>query len=452
MKYHRVINLKSDLSPINVWALSFVCIAGGGAFVVPGLLMLPTAGAVGTMAAFAIGLVAIISLALNDDYMTVHYPVDEGEFTSLEKTFGREHAFLCTWFLAVAEIAAIALDAIFLSYMVKECFAGKVVKLKLSYDIGGYELGIGEVFTGVMLVMITGGLCIKGAHLVGNLQTALAEISLFLVVVLFVVALVGGHADFSLIHDRLEEGKGGIRSVLSIASIMPWLFMGFEAVTHATEEFRFPVKKLMSVMIAAVMSGALFYVLTTLLSATVAKSGGDLPLFDAARICFGDAGPYLVLVAAGSMVIASLMGLFNSASKVIYSMAEVNVLPRWFRILSRVLTPENTYFFIAVLASLAQFFGMAAVGSLIPVASIGACVGFIYTSAAAFVTAKKEGNTFFKINSVAGIIFAVAFLVIMLAPGLSYLAPGISTWLLLALWTMIGFGYFWQAFHKIDIR
>ncbi len=449
MKYHRVINLKSDLSPVNVWALSFACITGGGAFVVPGLIMLPKAGAVLTLTAFLVGMTAIASIALNDDYMTVHYPVNEGEFTSLEKTFGRDHAFLCTWFLAAAQIAAIALDGIFISYLFRACFSGSLVKLEISYDIGSYEVGLSETITGIAVIMVTGALCIKGAHLVGHLQTALVEISTFLIVILCAVAIAGGHLDLSLIKDSVGAGKGALRQFLSILGMMPWIFMGFEAVTHATEEFRFPVKRLMPVMIMSIISGGLFCMLITVISAAALKSGGRVPLFEAAKLCFGELGAYVMLVSALCMVIASLMGLFNSASKVIYSMAEVNVLPRWFRIMSRIFTPENTFFFIAVTASIAQFFGMAAVSSLIPIASIGACVGFIYTSAAAFVTARKENNTFFKINSIAGVILAAAFLVIILIPGITVSAPGVYTWLLLAIWTMTGFGFFWHAFYKI---
>ena len=43
--------LKPYLSPLNVWALSFGCAVGWGAFVMPGTTFLPIAGPLGTVLA-----------------------------------------------------------------------------------------------------------------------------------------------------------------------------------------------------------------------------------------------------------------------------------------------------------------------------------------------------------------------------------------------------------------
>ena len=48
------------LSPLSVWGLSFGCIVGWGAFIMPGTTFLPLAGPVGT----AIGIVFLITASL----------------------------------------------------------------------------------------------------------------------------------------------------------------------------------------------------------------------------------------------------------------------------------------------------------------------------------------------------------------------------------------------------
>lgn len=51
--------------------------------------------------------------------------------------------------------------------------------------------------------------------------------------------------------------------VFSMLMLAPWMFVGFESVTHATENFGFSVKKLYPIIILAVLSGVLTYSLLT---------------------------------------------------------------------------------------------------------------------------------------------------------------------------------------------
>ena len=61
--------LSKYLSAPAVWALSFGCIVGWGAFVMPGTTFLPMAGGVGTAVGMIIGAFAILLIAINYSYM-----------------------------------------------------------------------------------------------------------------------------------------------------------------------------------------------------------------------------------------------------------------------------------------------------------------------------------------------------------------------------------------------
>ena len=57
--------LKPYLSPLNVWALSFGCAVGWGAFVMPGTVFLPIAGPLGTALGMVIGGVIMLIIGYN---------------------------------------------------------------------------------------------------------------------------------------------------------------------------------------------------------------------------------------------------------------------------------------------------------------------------------------------------------------------------------------------------
>ena len=53
-------------------------------------------------------------------------------------------------------------------------------------------------------------------------------------------------------------------SILSILAIAPFLFVGFDTVPQAAEEFSFPHSKSRNIMLAAILWGAVLYSLVTL--------------------------------------------------------------------------------------------------------------------------------------------------------------------------------------------
>lgn len=57
--------LRRYLSPLNVWALSFGCAVGWGAFMMPGTTFLPIAGPLGTGIGMVLGSVVMLIIGAN---------------------------------------------------------------------------------------------------------------------------------------------------------------------------------------------------------------------------------------------------------------------------------------------------------------------------------------------------------------------------------------------------
>ena len=60
------------LSRLNVWALSFGCAVGWGAFVMPASSFLPIAGPLGTVIGLCIGTLIMMIIGVNYYYLMKH--------------------------------------------------------------------------------------------------------------------------------------------------------------------------------------------------------------------------------------------------------------------------------------------------------------------------------------------------------------------------------------------
>ena len=62
--------------------------------------------------------------------------------------------------------------------------------------------------------------------------------------------------------------SGALSQAVRIACISPWAFIGFENISHLTEELSYERKRLHRILVAAVAATTVLYVFITLLSVT----------------------------------------------------------------------------------------------------------------------------------------------------------------------------------------
>ena len=87
------------LSPVDVWAMAFGCMVGWGVFAMPGTTFLPVAGPAGTLISMLLGMAFMLVIGSNFSYLMGRSPMTGGAYTYSKEAFGRDHAFLCSWFL-----------------------------------------------------------------------------------------------------------------------------------------------------------------------------------------------------------------------------------------------------------------------------------------------------------------------------------------------------------------
>ena len=85
-------DLKSKFSTFSAWGLSFGFTVGWGAFIMPGMAFLPSAGPLGTLIGILIGALAMAIIGWNCHKMTLAFPGPSGACAFAARAFGADSA------------------------------------------------------------------------------------------------------------------------------------------------------------------------------------------------------------------------------------------------------------------------------------------------------------------------------------------------------------------------
>ena len=158
---------------------------------------------------------------------------------------------------------------------------------------------------------------------------------------------------------------------------------------------------------------------------------------------------FLVLSAAVVAGVATgLVGNFIAASRLIYAMARDNVLPDWFGRLNGSRTPSNAILFILLTSLPIPLLGRTAISWIIDVTTIGATIAYAYTSVIAFLAAREEKNRLMEIAGAIGSLFSLMFFIYFMVPNFwTISAMATESFLILIVWSLLGFLFFRFVFH-----
>lgn len=455
------IKLEKKLSPVNVWALALGCIIGWGAFVMPGNTFLGKAGPLGTAIAMAIAAIVLIIIAFNYNYMIQKLPVAGGEFTYTQKAFGQTNGFICAWFLGLSYLCIIPLNGTALA-LIGRNLMNNVFQVGFHYNVAGYDVYFGEIILAVVALVLFAVLSIKGVKFTGVFQTILVFALVGGVAIVAIAALFSDKASFANLSPAFYENAATtsgakIGGVLAVVAVAPWAFVGFDTIPQSAEEFKFSPAKTKIIMIISILFGAAVYVVLNTVTAMVVPEGYaswveyiddlpnltglmSLPTFYAAKTLLGNAGLVFLGIAVLAAILSGICGFYMATSRLLYSMANEKVLPEWFgKLHEKNKTPGNAIIFIMLISLIAPFFGRTALGWVVDMSSLGAAVGYGYTSMAAAKFAKKEGNSGILASGVLGTIFAIIFVILLLVPiPLFGCSLGKESYICLLVWIVLG--------------
>lgn len=259
------------LYPVDVWGLAFGCMVGWGAFVMPGTTFLPLAGPAGAMVAMAVSTAVMLVIGANFSFLMVHDPGIGGIYSYTRSAFGRDHAFLSSWFLCLSYMCIVFLNATALLILPRIMF-GELLQGGYSYVIAGKDIYLGEVALSAAALAGVGLLFLRAKAFLQRLLTILAVVLFAGVLVVFAACLPdaiarGAFSSFGF------SGNSRIFAIFSIVILAPWAFVGFEIVSFDTVHFKFPLKKTGSIVAVSVLSAGFVYAVLNVIAVAAAPAG-----------------------------------------------------------------------------------------------------------------------------------------------------------------------------------
>ncbi|MBR5642181.1 MAG: amino acid permease [Firmicutes bacterium] len=446
------------LSPVDVWAMAFGCMIGWGAFVMPGTTFLPVAGPAGTILALLIGMAVMLIIGMCTSYLMRKSPQTGGIYSYTKEAFGRDHAFLCAWFLCLSYLTVVFLNGSALFVVIRTVF-GDGIQTGASYTVAGSEIYLREVGTSILALAGVGILFIAAKPVLQKLHTILSLI-LAAGVVATAVLCLPHHLSFGDLNMYGTQNVGPGFGIFTLVILAPWAYVGFEVITFDTAHFKFPVKKAGVILLTSVLLAAFAYTAMTLVSVTVHPDGfaswgeyiahlnelggvASVPTFYAAKTILGTGGLVLIAVSAFAAILTGIIGAYRAMVRVLSTMAEDRILSDFFS--------KTTYsiLFIMLLSILISLLGRNTLIWFVDLTAFGAIVAYGYTCAAASKRAKVENDGKIVVLGRLGACIAALFAIVQLVPHLAAIdAMGSEAFLLLSLWCFLGFVFYWQTIRR----
>jgi len=471
---------------MHVWAIALGCIIGWGSFVNPGKKFLPNSGVAGTAIAMVLGALVMIVIAFSYAYMVPKYPKAGGEYTFAKECCSRPAGFFCGWFLVAAYLTNVPMNSTAIGLIVDGLDGtADILKFGFNYKIAGFEVYFGEMIFAMAILILFGLLNIWGVKKAGSVQLFLSALLVVSVFVLTVSAIfsskihgvnmepvwgfdkdaaMAAGATTENIGEFANKGTLGIVSaVLATFAIAPWAFVGFDTIPQAAEEFKFSHKKVISIMVIAIVFGCFVYISNNTIAAAALENwpdrvmAGEWVLLIAAEELLGVFGKVLVGVAVSCAVLSGIMGFYLAASRLMYSMANDGCLPAIFgRVDKKYETPKNAIVFCMIISLSGPILGREALGWFVDMSAIGASIGYFFTSLCTLIQMKKDGDgkAITKVMAVLGVGFSVIFMILQLIPipFLEGVHFGKESYVMLIFWIVLGviFAFFKNKNKKIS--
>jgi amino acid transporter len=444
--------LKKEIKKFDILSLAIGAIIGTGAFLLPGTMFLK-AGMLNSIIAIATGSLIMVGIEKNYGYLLKKFPVAGGEYAFTYDAFGWKHALTCGWFLTLAYCSLVPFNATGLAFVTGFVMPG-VLQFGYLYTIAGSSIYLGEMGIAVFALCFFAYLNIKGVKLASNFQNIMVMM-LVGIVFLFLslaIAKVGIGNEFTMTF--INGQKIELQNILMILSIAPMLYVGFDCIPQVAEELDFAAEDASKLAIFSILVGALIYcsiLFFTSFGVTLDDvTNGKISWATGHTVeyYFGKIGLWSLALALLSAIIAGINGFYMASSRLLFAMARGKILPEFFGKLDpKYHTPKNAILFILAISLIAPWFGRNVLGWIVGTSSVGASIGYLYTSLSSYKLYKAEHGRVY-LPSIFGSVAGVIFLILLLTPGLKS-SLSMPSAIIVFVWGLIGYSFY--RFYDLQV-
>ena len=429
-----------------VWGMTFGCVIGWGAFMMPQSDLIPNAGVPGTVIGTVLSALYAVIICVNYYAVAKRIPDEGGSYIYTKKIIGGDHAFLSVWALIMAYMSVLWSNMTAVSLFAKHLFGG-VLQWGQLYNIAGYDVYLGEIIVSLIILTIF-GLLAGYRHISAMIVLSILSSILFLSVVILFVGILINSADEAggLIENAFSGDRPKISKILGVTLIAPWFFVGFETVTHIGGKINTTIKKTYLWTGAAIICGMIVYIMTTLISSKGIPEGSDagiVILYNAEKY-MGKFGVVLVSLAVMSTLLTSVTGFYKATARLFKVMADDGILPEKYSKTDERGVPVKAVNLIMFLSVPVIFLGRTAIGWVVDIATLCVSVVYAYISVCAYKSADYRRE---KVWAVLGAAISVIMFMSMIVPNLmSETMLAKEAYIILTVWSLVGMCYYHYVF------
>ena len=434
------------LSAWDILVIAFGAMIGWGWVVSTGD-WIERGGVLGAVLGFVIGGIMIFFVGLTYAELTAAMPQCGGEHVFSYKAMGPVGSFICTWAIILGYVSVVCFEACALPTIITYIYP-RFLKGYL-YTVAGFDIYASWLAVAMIMAVFITWINIKGAKTAAILQTVLTVIIGAVGILLVVASAFSG--DVSNLQSQLFVGDSAgsiVKTVMSVAMMTPFFFIGFDVIPQAAEEIDMPLKKIGGIMILSILMAVVFYGLVILgvgymmnpsdISASMEGSG--LVTADAMAKAFNSQIMSKVLIIGGMCgIVTSWNSFLIGGSRAMYSMAESYMIPRTFRKLHpKHKTPINALYLIGALSVLAPLLGRKMLVWIVDAGNFGCCLAYCMVALSFIILRKKAPDMkrpykvkHYKLVGAIAVLMS-GFMVAM------YMIPGSGSTLVVQEWAMAG--------------
>ena len=420
-----------NISIFGAFALSIGTAIGWGSFVVTGSNYVSKAGPMGSLIGLVVGMLIMIVVAYNYHYMMNKYPGTNGGIYSFAKrTLGADHGFLIAWFLIITYSAILWANVSSFALFARYLF-GATFQFGFHYSIGGYEVWLGELLLSTFFLCLFGGICLLNKKITTRIQFGFALIFISLILAGFIIAAImhrGGVESYK--PDFAPTGENEFLQVMRIITMTPWAFIGFESISHSSNNLNFAHKKVFKVFVISLAVATIMYVLCCMLciSAFPSQYGNwyeyltsseklegyeGVPAFYVIHQYIGVGGVVMFAIALFAILATSIIGNIYALSGLIHSMANDGVLSKFIATTDKNDNHPHVVISVVLLAFIMLFFGRVLIGWIVDIDTICATIIYTYIAVIVIYQARKDENKKALTMGIIGLVIGIAFAIFL---------------------------------------
>ncbi len=243
-------------------------------------------------------------------------------------------------------------------------------------------------------------------------------------------------------ENYLEYKNISFAKIAPVIAIIPFLFVGFDVVSQVSTDLKFLPSKAHKVTILAIVFGILIYNLLNIIAglsySPTEVVNVEWAVGSSLLDKVGIVGFVFLLIALFSAVTGSINGFMISSSKLIGSISNKNLSPKFLSKKGKKCKYSNAILFIALISFICTWIGRDVIILIVDMASVLASLAYSYVG---FIGIRKAKNLMERVMCILSLLVGLLFIGLLLIPG-SPAQLTMPSIIFLIAWFVLGFFFY----------